>query len=82
LELEVRISSPNVRYREQHFANCRLTKVCGKGKLGYVTHCVTGLSSDPPRHREYPGEGGGETTWKIRQIEVTENSPFYWSRKT
>jgi hypothetical protein len=34
----------------------------------------TGLSSDPPRHREYPwGEGGGmETTGKIRQIEVSE----------
>jgi len=38
---------------------------------------VPGLSSDPPLYREYR-----VTTGKISQIEVTENSLFYWSRTT
>jgi hypothetical protein len=41
---------------------------------------VSGLSSDPPRHMEYRWGGGGETTGKMRQIEITANSLFYWSR--
>lgn len=37
---------------------------------------IPGLSSDPPRHREY---GGGvlETTGKMRQTKITENGLFY-----
>jgi len=48
--------------------------------LPYPFHSVSGLSSDPPRHRKYRGGGGGamETTGDMRQIEITEkNSLFY-----
>jgi hypothetical protein len=38
---------------------------------------VPGLSSVPPRHRGYQGEGGMETSGNIHQIDVTENSLFY-----
>jgi hypothetical protein len=43
---------------------------------------VPGLSSDSPRHKEYWGGGGVETTEKISQIKVTENSLIYCSRNT
>ena len=39
-----------------------------------------GLSNDPPRRRECLW--GMETIGKLRQIEVTENSLFYWSHTT
>ena len=42
-----------------------------------IVGIVPGFSSDPPPKREYGG--WMETTGKIDQIEITENSLFYCS---
>jgi hypothetical protein len=46
----------------------------------YINICIVpGLSSDPPRNKEYGGLGrwgGMESRGKIRQTKTRENSPF------